>query len=285
MIQKMSRWPHLFGEGLKSFFIMGKEEQSFLGAAWIPGLLRWAPKAQKRPLALWLLSLSPHYFYRGRPEYQGKNFHDFVTGEEQRNRISRGKICAQILAPYLQPECEILDLGCGPGFLAKAVSARVKKVYAVDLSAGVLACAGVINGAANILYLRSNRAGYTQVPEASLHLAYSFAVIQHVQEGVIRELLRTIATKLRPDGRAVFQVQLEEPNWRKETDWAQDQSLTGRIKFRYALHCFPRTAAFFQEVARSANLEVVSLRPLSELMLEPFDDMYDQHLLVLKKAH
>ena len=43
---------------------LGREDQSFLDAGWIVALLRSAPARRRRRLALSILSLSPHYFYR-----------------------------------------------------------------------------------------------------------------------------------------------------------------------------------------------------------------------------
>jgi len=269
---------------IKALLTNGRDNQAFIGARWLVILLGVTPRFLKRNLALRIVSISPHYFYRSfRPEYKGMPENQFLEGEYERNRSSRQQICNQILLPYLKPGDQVLEIGCGPGFLAKAVSQQVKTVYACDISMGVLACAGVINGAPNIRYIYSGESGFAQIGDSSLDLTYSFAVIQHLRESVLRSLFKVAGKKLRPEGRCVFQVQLDDGKWGQESDWIKDESVTGLLRLKYALNFFPRSEEFFRELASEAGFSVIAVRPVSELLSQPFDDVYYQHLIILSK--
>ena len=263
----------------------GANHQAFIGAKWLVLLLHITPLSLKRALALRILSISPHYFYRHiRSEYRNMPTGEWLEAEYERNRSSRAKLCDQILLPYLKRDDHVLDIGCGPGFLAAAVAQHVKTIYACDISMGVLECARIINNAPNIKYIYSGASGFDQIEDCSLDLAYSFAVIQHLREVVIRSIFHITGGKLRKGGRCLFQVQLDDDKWKTEEAWTKDKTVTGRLKLKYALNCFPRSVSFFQEVATEAELSVDSVRPISQFLDHPFDDIYHQHLLELSKC-
>jgi SAM-dependent methyltransferase len=207
----------------------------------------------------------------------------FLEREFERNTTDRQKIVNRVLVPYLKPTDRILDVGCGPGFLAKNVSPHVKLVYACDISKGVLACAGVINGAPNIRYIYSGDSGFAQIPDGSLDLAYSFAVIQHVREAIIKSLFEVVSKKVCPGGQCLFQVQLDDGKWKSESECVQDKSFEGQLKLKYALNFFSRSEKFFQDLAQETGFSVTAIRPMSELLDKPFDDVYYQHLIVLTR--
>ena len=265
---------------LKAFLTLGKEPQSFLGAKWITFLLRICPRSKKRALALRILALSPHYFYKDiDPEYSKLSFSEFLEAEYNRNRVTREKIYSFILRPYLDKCFRVLDYGCGPGFLAKTVSANVQKVYAVDISKGVLECAKVINSAENIEYLLADSNGLSCIPDRSLDVVYSIAVIQHVTNDIFENILKICSEKLRPGGKMVFQVQIEHPKWKTEEECRANTSLLGKVKLRYALHCFSKTSRYFHETLPKYGFDILALESIERLCDEKFDDVCSQHLL------
>lgn len=269
---------------LKAILTTGRDHQAFIGARWVVLLLRITPRFLREGMALRILSLSPHYFYRTvRPEDKKLTHGEWLEAERARNHSSRETICDQILLPSLKPDDRVLDIGCGPGFLARAVSRHVNLVYACDISLGVLACARIINHAGNIRYIYSGASGFEQIDDASLDLAYSFAVFQHVREAVIKYLFQVASRKLRAGGACLFQVQLDEEKWKKESNWEDDKSVTGQLRLKYALNFFPRSEGFFRELAAETGFSVVAIRLLSEVLAHPFDDIYYQHLIVLAK--
>lgn len=268
---------------IKAALTNGRDDQAFIGAKWLVVLLRITPGFLKRKMALRILAISPHYFYRSyNPLYQDMPTDKFLEAEYERNRSSREKIINQVLVPYLKPYDKVLDIGCGPGFLAKAVSKHVAHVYACDISRGVLECARTINYAPNISFIHSSEAGFASVPDASLDLAYSFAVIQHVREAIIKSLFMVARKKMKPGGRCVFQVQFDDGKWAEESACAADKSVAGRLRFKYGLNFFARTEAFFRDLAAESGFALKAIRPLTELMSDPFDDVYYQHLIVLE---
>jgi ubiquinone/menaquinone biosynthesis C-methylase UbiE len=269
---------------IKALLTNGRDNQAFIGARWLVVLLRLTPRPFKRKMALRILAISPHYFYRSNnPDYKNMPEHMFLEAEFARNRSSREKLCKQLLLPYLKPEDQVLDIGCGPGFLAKAVSRHVKLIYACDISRGVLECARTINNAPNIKFIYSGESGFSQIPDGSLNVAYSSAVIQHLREAVIISLFKVAGKKVGPGGRCLFQVQLDDGKWEKESTAMQDQSLANKLRLKYGMNFFPRTEQFFRDLAKETGFVVEAIRPISELLDQPFDDVYYQHLLILSK--
>lgn len=269
---------------LKALLTNGSDNQAFIGARWLVWLLWLTPRSMKRSVALRIVAISPHYFYRSyNPAYKGMPTSKFLDMEFERNRSSREIIINQVLVPYLKPDDQVLDIGCGPGFLAKQVSKHVKKIYACDISRGVLACANVINGADNIQYIYSGDEGFSQIADGSLDLSYSFAVIQHVREAIIKSLFQVASKKLKKGGRCVFQVQLDDGKWQPESAQVQDKSVTGQLKLKYALNFFSRSEDFFRQLAADTGFSLVAVRPVSELLEKPIDDVYHQHLIILSK--
>lgn len=145
---------------------LGKEPQNFLGARWIQAFLKRVSESRKHLWALRILSLSPHYFLdRDNPEYRGMSNDDYLKATFESLTKSREGIYEKILEPYLKESFIVLDYGCGPGFLAKATAPHVKKIYAVDISAGALACAKIINSAENIEYILADKSGIGSISD------------------------------------------------------------------------------------------------------------------------
>lgn len=242
-------------------------EQNFLGARWVAGALRHTPPHLRRPLALWLLSLSPHYFYdRDR------------QAEARRNEESRAQLVRDLLAPVLRADLDVLDYGCGPGYMARAVGPQVHRLDAVDLSAGVIACAEVLNPGPNIHY--DTVAG---LRDRTVHcdLVYSFAVAQHLTDSTLRQVLSSIAGWLRPGGLLYLHVVLSPPGWRDEQSWRADRTLRGQLRLRHGLHCFARTEQAVYAMAAAAGFVDVSISPLAgRTTADP--DIAGQHLLTAR---
>lgn len=228
----------------------GRKRQSFLGARWVVFLIKRFPS---RWLAVRLLALSPHYFFR--------NLHKghYVEKEFERNQASR-ELLAGVLAPYVKATDVVLDVGCGPGFLAKAVAGKVQHVYAYDISEGVLECAKILCNKENISYI-STLDGIT---DKSLDLAYSFAVVNHLTDAALDGILRSIRVKLKDGGRIVFHVGLNENVGRTEQEWREDKSVRGRVKYAYGMNWFSRSRERLSELATGAGLNSIQFAPYIE---------------------
>ena len=259
---------------------LGREPQTFLGARWVEWILARAPEDKKRTWALRLLSLSPHYFIDAEaPENRGLSRADYLEKAFQVISDSRRKIYDQILKDRLRADDVVLDYGCGPGFLAKTVAEHVSTIYACDISSGALACARVLNSAPNLEYLSADSSGPSAIPDAGLDAIFSFAVVQHVSDDIYRIVLETCRRKLGPGGRLILHIQLTGDGWRTEEEWKGDNSLKGKIKYKYGLHCFARTESVHREMVERSGFTDVRIEPIAELVDEHFDDICSQHLL------
>jgi cyclopropane fatty-acyl-phospholipid synthase-like methyltransferase len=266
---------HYVDAALKAL-TMGREDQSFLGATWIAALLRSAPPRSRRRLALSVLSLSPHYFYRRR-EYAGLSHAEFTEREFERNQATRQKLGQLILRPHLDARQVVLDYGCGSGFLVRYVAGLAETVYGIDISQGVLECARVINGAPNASFLHT--ADLTEIGDATIDLAYSIAVAQHLTDSVLEGVFQTLQRKLKPAGRLLLHIVLDAEGWRTEEEWRRDVSITGRLKLKYGLNCFTRSERRVREMLEAAGFGSIVVRPMRDICPEPFDDVCSQHLV------
>lgn len=102
----------------------------------------------------------------------------------------------------------VLDIGCGVGRLTRALAARVKRVYGLDVSSEMLRLARLHNpGLADVEWLQGDGRGLGVVGDASVDGCFSHVVFQHIPDpaitlGYVREMGRV----LRSGGWALFQV-------------------------------------------------------------------------------
>lgn len=224
--------------------------QNFLGANWVPILLRHVPSRFRTAAALRLVSLSPHYFFTRDPR-----------AEDTRSRLQREAIVDQLLAPFLRPDMVVMDYGSGPGYMAAAVARRVRRVEAVDVSRGVLACAQVLNAAPNIIYETPDQA---RTRTERVDLAYSFAVIQHLTDDVLQSVLVMLRQRVKPHGTLILHFALPTEGWRTEAQWRNDLSVQGRARMRFGLNCFGRGTEHVQELVSDAGFSVIRVEPLAD---------------------
>jgi SAM-dependent methyltransferase len=263
----------------QSIVTMGRRRpQNFLGARWVATMVDHSPQFIRENIALRMLALSPHYFYRNKSQHA--RFNEFLRAERDRNRKSRQIIVEKVLQPYFSSHFTALDYGCGPGFMARASSRFVQKVIACDISEGVLACARVLNPGPNIRYVNIASEDYERLADGSIDVAYSFAVIQHVRDRVLAGVLRRMLQLIRPNGKLLFHVALHGPGWRTEAEWDADRSVRGRVKANYGLNCFGRDPAMLRKMVLSAGFTDPTIESLGELALLTDDDVSRQHLLV-----
>lgn len=264
--------------------ILGAEPQAFLGANWVKKILDRAPAPKKRIWALRLLSLSPHYFLRPEgPEFDGLSDDEHLEKGFEESLDSRLRIYEMIFKGKIHSTDVLLDYGCGPGFLSKAVSPHVKKVYSCDISSGVLACADVVNGADNIEYVLATKNGMQQIEDESIDVVISFAMVQHLSDEIFETVLDNIGRKLKPGGRLILHIQLTDDVWKTEAEWKNDSSIRGRLKFRYGLHCFGRTEEAHRELVAKHNFTNIVIHDLAEMVTDNSNDVRSQGLLTAVK--
>ena len=261
---------------------LGRDGQSFLGATWIEFVLRYAPKKFRWQLALYVLGLSPHYFYRWiNPDYQRLSRRQFLNSEFERNRSTREKLCTYLLAPHFKDDLVVVDYGCGPGFLAKSSAQHVRTVYAIDLARGTLQCARILNSSDNITYLHTTQ--LNRIDDASIDLVYSIAVVQHVTDSVFATILAAMHRMLKSGGKLVMHIALHDAGWKTEEDWVRDTSLLGNLKYKYSLHMFNRTEQSVRTLLEAAGFSAIDISPVSDVCPDDFDDVCRQHLILAAK--
>lgn len=132
---------------------------------------------------------------------------DVVVAYAQRPDYPRELYAALLdLAPGLG---QVLDLGCGPGKIARAIAPNVRQVVAVDPSSAMLE-AGREGGRlsrGDILWVRSSAEDLTLAPQ-SLDLAVVGAAIHWMNPAVV---FPALATWLKPGGLLAF-VDGDEPS-------------------------------------------------------------------------
>ncbi len=117
----------------------------------------------------------------------------------------------------------VLDLGCGDGSNAIRLAQHGAQVYAVDLSAGMVATArqkAEQAGLAGQVYTQQMSAEYLGFADASFDYVFGHSVLHHTDLAISR---REIARILRPGGRAIFLEPLDHNpllhTFRRLTPW------------------------------------------------------------------
>ena len=102
----------------------------------------------------------------------------------------------RLLRPFLHPQTVFLEVGPGDCALSLAVAQRVKKVYAVDVSAGLVQASRY---PANF-ELRLSDGINIPVPANRVHVAYSNQMMEHLHPEDALEQLQHIYEALVPGG-------------------------------------------------------------------------------------
>ncbi|MHC5675365.1 class I SAM-dependent methyltransferase [Nostoc sp.] len=236
----------------------GFPDQKFIGAFYIPFLFQLVPWNYRKSLALNLIAISPHYFGHFYPTNQIPSRSAFLETEHQRLASSRQHLIDTKVKPYVTPDMTVLDHGCGPGYLANAVSPYCIQVIAVDISSGVIACAKAINAQPNITYLTETGNTLTKLERSSINLIYSFAVMLHVKDEVCQALLKEFFQLLKPQGKVICEFVVAE-------DLAVDplkeaNSIFNNVKDKYTLWVVGRPLEQIKQFIQDAGFELLALR-------------------------
>lgn len=254
-------------------------KQNFLGAPWIRRVLERTPPHKRKERALWLLWLSPHYFHkRNAPPFDRMSNDEYRHAFFRENGTYRQMIYDKIFA-NMDLGKTVMDYGCGPGSFAIALAKNVEKVIACDISPGTIACARILNAADNLTYTTSDDEGLALVPEHSIDTLISLNMVQHLGVGIYHDVLGKMGRLVKPGGKLILHIQLDDPAWRSEEEWLADRSIKGKLKYRYGIHCFSLTAEQHTAMAGEHGFENIEIRPVSFFTDHVFDDIGEQHIM------
>ena len=121
----------------------------------------------------------------------------------------------------LPPGAVAVEIGCGIGRLARALSPRVGRIYACDLSSEMLSRARTYcAGAGNIDFVRVD-GDLLPIPSETADFVYSHLVFQHVPSvRFVRRYLREAFRVLKPGGFFRANVDGRSRQWYRR--WAAD---------------------------------------------------------------
>ena len=118
-------------------------------------------------------------------------------------------------------DLEVMDAGCGEGFLCRLLAERGARVTGIDFSHNMLKIADKRTPPElNVCYRHLNLENLGPIPEASFDLIVSLLALQDVPDyqAVLRELNRV----LKPGGR--FYLAFTHPCFTSDGSWARDES-------------------------------------------------------------
>jgi SAM-dependent methyltransferase len=264
---------------------LGSEPQNFLGARWIRSVLSRTSKKKRRIWALRMLSLSPHYFLDPEnPKYAEMSNDEYLEAIFDSYVESRKEIYKGLLADRLNGDYTVVDYGCGPGFLSKLIAENVNQVYGCDISEGALACAEILNSAQNLSFIRADDKGMIAVADESVDIVFSYAMVQHLSDEVYEYVLENCRRKLKAGGRLILHIRLDDPAWKTEKEWKADSSIRGRLKFKYGLHCFAKTAEAHKKVVERYGFTNIAIDGLSEFLDDDQENLSSEAILTAVKT-
>lgn len=144
----------------------------------------------------------------------------------------------------LNPEWDVLELGCGLGRSTRWMASLFAKVIAVDISPSHLRLAQRINADATQFeriewMCLPDRANLGALP--GFDLFFSMIVLQHNPPPIIGLVLEQVADRLRPGGIAFFQV----PTYQRGYSFDAETYLRLRADTReIEMHAFPQSEVF-----------------------------------------
>ncbi len=107
----------------------------------------------------------------------------------------------------IEPDQDVIEIGCGPGRITRALSGRARTVRAFDVSEEMVARARELNAhLENVEFLLGDGVSLAPAEDRSADVVHSDLVFQHIPDpritlGYVREMGRV----LRPGGIAMFQ--------------------------------------------------------------------------------
>lgn len=154
---------------------------------------------------------------------------DYTDTDEAEFWASGPDTLDKTLEPFgrtLLPTDQVVEIGCGIGRLTRALAQRAGRVVGIDVSKEMIERArGALADLTNVDLLVGSGSDLAGVADASMDVAYSFIVFQHIPDPAVTcHYIEEIGRVLRPGGWTVFQISELHEIHRRET-WKSDESL------------------------------------------------------------
>src|SRR4051794_25249727 len=124
-----------------------------------------------------------------------------VLGEEWGGAEFAERLVSEVAAPYLGPEVDVLEIGCGGGKFSAHLRKRTRSLICADISADMLARTKAhVGEGSDVSYLQLDGRDFKGVPDASMDFIYSYDVLLHLQPQNVFSYLLDARRILRPGG-------------------------------------------------------------------------------------
>ena len=186
--------------------------------------------------------------------WRGELLEDVIAGlrrrwqrERRRRKVGRAYDMALEIARVIPPGSEVLDVGCGNGFIAHHLSAMLSTdVVGID----------VRNSAEAPIDYRQYDGLRFPAPDKSFNAVLLCYVLHHAQDvGIVLNEVRRV---LHADGFAVIYEDIPRSWWDKGVCWIHHQQWRRRTG-----PCTFRRESEWRSLFQSFGFEIVSERPLS----------------------
>ncbi len=107
----------------------------------------------------------------------------------------------------------LLELGCGNGRQTRYLSDIFKEVIAVDFSPTMIKQCQNRCQNKNIKYITNNGLDIKVVPNNSVDAVYTFIVLQHCTQNVVKGYIKEVNRVLKKDGIFVFQLPIYDKHY------------------------------------------------------------------------
>jgi SAM-dependent methyltransferase len=124
-----------------------------------------------------------------------------TLGEEWGGPAFAERIVVELAAPYLGPDVDVLELGCGGGKFSAHLRQRVRRLVCADISGDMLARTREhVGEGPDVEYLQLDGRDFVGVPDHSVDLVFSYDVLLHLQPQNVFSYLLDARRILRPGG-------------------------------------------------------------------------------------
>jgi ubiquinone/menaquinone biosynthesis C-methylase UbiE len=144
-----------------------------------------------------------YYFIDNRLEYGGSDEERFWTGGPHALELMETELGVSV-----EPNDDVVEIGCGVGRMSRALAARARSVRALDVSPEMVSRARELNEhLENVEFIVGDGRGLAGIKDESADVVHSDVVFQHIPDpSITLSYVREMGRVLRAGGIAMFQV-------------------------------------------------------------------------------